>query len=86
MDKVKIGITGSGSLFGQAIIKSIKNSIWNEKAFLVGFDYFADTVGSLWVDKNFLLPDFLKADTNEKDWLGELIDIIKAEKAGKASK
>ncbi len=75
----KIGITGTGSLIGQAIIKSIIRSSNKDKYSLVGFDYFPDTVGSLWCNKNYILPDLLKAGT-EEIWLKELTNIILNEK------
>lgn len=78
MDKIIIGVTGTGSLFGQAIIKSLKHSR-HKDAYCVGFDYFPDTVGSFWVPKNYLLPDFLKKGVKEKDWLDEIIRIINLE-------
>src|SRR6476661_8335978 len=60
-----IGITGTGSLIGQAIIKCIKASEKYNDAALVGFDYFEKTVGSFWCDKNCLLPDILKSASSE---------------------
>jgi len=76
---VNIGITGSGSLIGQAVIKSIKNSNLKEHYRLIGFDYFENTVGSFWCHENHLLPDLLKPDLKEK-WLDSLIEILKAKK------
>jgi len=74
-----IGITGTGSLFGQAIIKSIKKSSFS-KSRLVGLDYFDNTVGSFWTDKNCILPDILNKNVKEKKWLEKIIDIINSEK------
>jgi carbamoyl-phosphate synthase large subunit len=72
---INIGVTGTGSLIGQAILKSIKYSEFKEIYKLVGFDYFKNTVGSFWCDENFILPDIL--DENSKgDWLKCLINII----------
>ncbi|MFH1441045.1 MAG: ATP-grasp domain-containing protein [Candidatus Omnitrophota bacterium] len=76
MRKITIGVTGTGSLIGQAIIKSIKNSIFKDEVRLAGFDYIDGTIGSCWVDTNFLLPDFLKKEISEVQWLAALIDII----------
>ncbi len=74
-----IGITGTGSLIGQAVIKSIKKSSFkNEK--LVGMDYFENTIGSYWVDKNYVLLDILDENIKEEDWLENIISIIKKEK------
>jgi len=76
---VNIGITGTGSLIGQAIIKSIQRSGESDNYNLIGFDYFENTVGSFWCSENHVLPDLL--DKNLKDqWLEELIRIIKDKK------
>jgi carbamoyl-phosphate synthase large subunit len=74
-----IGVTGIGSLFGQAIIKSIKKSSFNRSK-LIGVDYFNNTVGSFWTDKNYILPDILNKNIKEKKWLEKVIDIINLEK------
>ena len=55
-----VGITGTGSLIGQAIIKSIIRSDYSDNYNLVGFDYFTDTVGSFLCKKNHILPDIYK--------------------------
>lgn len=70
-----IGITGTGSLIGQAIIKSIKNSAYANDYQLIGFDYFNNTVGSFWCDENFILPDLLKPGI-EAAWLEEVQRVI----------
>ena len=75
---MNIGITGTGSLVGQAIIKSINNSIIKKNVRLIGFDYFPDTVGSYWVDDNYILPDILSPDI-EYLWLQKLCAIITSE-------
>jgi hypothetical protein len=74
-----IGITGTGSLVGQAIIKSIKKSSFKNEL-LIGMDYFSDTIGSFWVDKNYVLPDILNKSIKEKDWIENIINIINVEK------
>lgn len=79
MDKINIGITGTGSLIGQAVIKSIRASSLNEIISMFGFDYFKDTVGSYWVKKNFVLPDILKVNIKEEAWLNELIKSLRSE-------
>ncbi|MDY0328076.1 MAG: ATP-grasp domain-containing protein [Arcobacteraceae bacterium] len=74
-----IGITGTGSLIGQAVIKSIKKSSFkNEK--LIGMDYFANTIGSYWVDKNYVLVDILDKNVKEEDWFANVVDIIISER------
>jgi len=79
MDKLKVGITGLGSLIGQAIIKSIKKAELNNDISIVGFDYLPETIGAQWVEKEFLLPDFYKKKVEEQDWLDEIIRIINLE-------
>ncbi len=79
MEKHQIGITGTGSLIGQAIIKSILRSDYKEEFNLVGFDYFPDTIGSFWCNKNYILPDLLKPENQEK-WLSKIEDVIVEEK------
>lgn len=76
MDKIKIGVTGTGSLIGQAIIKSIRASILNKHISLCGFDYFEGTVGSYWVESNFVLLDVLKKEVKEEDWIDQVIKNI----------
>ncbi|MBT4764828.1 ATP-grasp domain-containing protein [bacterium] len=70
-----IAITGTGSLFGQAIIKSIKNSSFS-KYKLIGMDYFSDTIGSYWVDCNYILPDIFDKSITDEFWLESIISII----------
>lgn len=78
MEGVKVGITGTGSLIGQAIIKSIKNSSLRDKIDITGFDYFQNTIGSYWCNNNYLLPDLLKPGIFQ-EWKSRIIDIIKKE-------
>jgi len=80
MGKIKVGITGTGSLIGQAVIKSIKHSALRSRIFTVGFDYFPGTVGSYWVDKNYVIPDFLKRDVGDKKWLDAISSRISRER------
>ncbi len=73
---ITIGITGTGSLIGQAIIKSIKQSSFKNNI-LIGMDYFENTIGSYWTDENYILPDILDEDVTEKVWLEKFLSIIK---------
>lgn len=79
IDKIRIGITGTGSLIGQAIIKSIKASVFKNEAYLVGMDYFENTVGSYWCDKNYILPDLLKVDLLDV-WKQKIKEVISENK------
>lgn len=72
---ITIGITGTGSLIGQAIIKSIKQSPFKNSR-LIGMDYFRDTIGSYWTDKNYILPDILDQKVAEEIWLEKVLSII----------
>ena len=78
--KFNIGITGTGSLIGQAIIKSIIMSESNSDYNWIGVDYFNETVGSLFCKKNYILPDIYKSKSLSNDWISEIIKIIKKEK------
>ena len=71
-----VGVTGTGSLIGQGIIKSIKNSKLSKNYNVIGFDYFEDTVGSFWCDKNYILSDFYRKIVSEEEWISELIEKI----------
>jgi carbamoyl-phosphate synthase large subunit len=71
-----IGVTGTGSLIGQGIIKSILGCDRPEQYKIIGFDYFADTVGSFWCDKHFKLPDLLKPSISEDMWVDVLMNHI----------
>ncbi|MDF1594264.1 MAG: ATP-grasp domain-containing protein [Desulfobacterales bacterium] len=73
---LRIGITGTGSLIGQAIIKSIKESSFCRDCYVVGFDYFKNTVGSYWVNKNHLLPDILDNKITESQWVNAVTEAL----------
>ncbi len=77
MNKIKVGVTGTGSVFGQAIIKSILKSSLHNDISIVGFDYFKDTIGSYWIKRCFLLPDCLKEEI--EIWLEKIIEYINSE-------
>lgn len=75
-----VGITGTGSLIGQGIIKSIKNSIHASEYNLIGLDYFKETVGSFWCSTYYILPDLLKETVTKEEWLAEVKRIILIER------
>ena len=77
--KYNIGVTGTGSLIGQAIIKSIKNSNESNRFQIIGFDYFNDTVGSFLCKKNYKLTDIYANPDLEENWLKEVLLAIKEE-------
>lgn len=74
---INVLVTGVGSLLGQGILKSIRNS--NLDCNIIGTDYFASAVGLYWVNKGFILPDILKSEINESDWIDALLNIINDE-------
>ena len=77
--KHNIGVTGTGSLIGQAIIKSIKNSNESNYFKIIGFDYFNDTVGSFLCERNYKLTDIYTNPDLEENWLQEILFHIKQE-------
>ena len=77
--KHNIGVTGTGSLIGQAIIKSIKNSNESNNFKIIGFDYFNDTVGSFLCERNYKLTDIYTNPDLEENWLQEILSHIKEE-------
>jgi len=74
---INVGITGTGSLIGQGIIKSIKKSSIHARIRLVGFDYIPDTVGSYWCQENYVLPDIFKRNETVETWLERVIFHIR---------
>lgn len=74
---INIGVTGTGSLIGQAIIKCINLSKLKQEVNLVGFDYIPNSVGSYWCHHHYLLPDIFKRDEPEHKWLNQLIGHIR---------
>jgi carbamoyl-phosphate synthase large subunit len=77
---IRIGVTGTGSLIGQAIIKSIKAAPYYRDCHVIGFDYFKNTVGSYWVNKNYVLPDVLDSRITEEQWVKAVTKAIGNEK------
>ena len=77
--KYNIAVTGTGSLIGQAIIKSIQNSNESEKFKIIGFEYLKDTVGSFWCDKHINITDIYLYPHLEDNWLKEVIFHINNE-------
>ena len=73
----RILITGAGSLIGQGVIKTIKKI--KKKYYLVGTDYFKDSIGFYWVNKSYILPDLLKKKNIGK-WKKKFLKILEKEK------
>ena len=74
--KYKVGITGTGSLIGQAIIKCLQRSAEAKKYEIVGFEYLKDTVGSFWCDKHIMLTDIYCILIKRKNGLKSLYIIL----------
>jgi carbamoyl-phosphate synthase large subunit len=75
-NKINIAVTGIGSLIGQAIIKSIQRSDLKEKIEIIGFDYFNDTVGGFWIDEKYILPDILKPNVTQGEWVDVIVKVL----------
>lgn len=73
-----IGVTGTGSLVGQAIIKCIKSSRYFCNSGIIGFDYVPATVGSYWVDENIILPDITKPGVSYSNAVDAMIGHLNA--------
>lgn len=78
MDKKNVLVTGTGSLIGQAIIKSLLKSEIRDNIGIIGCDYFDNTVGSFWCERNYVLPDLLNEELIVA-WKKAIIDIIEKE-------
>lgn len=76
VDRINVLVTGTGSLIGQAVIKSILRSSIREKVVLIGCDYFKGTVGGYWCEENYILPDFLDPGMEEA-WVEAVIRIVR---------
>ena len=70
---IKILVTGAGSLLGQGIIKTLRASKYNIKIFST--DYFKKSIGFIWSDYSYIMPDILKDEENKKIWLKKIIKI-----------
>ena len=75
--KINIGVTGTGSLIGQAIIKCINISSLKNNIEITGFDYVNGSVGSYWCKNHYLLPDIFKKNIKEEVWLNAILEHIK---------
>lgn len=75
-NNINIAVTGTGSLIGQAVIKSIQRSELKSKVNIIGLDYFKETVGSFWAIKNYLLPDILNPNITQEEWLEVITNVI----------
>ncbi|MBF0479351.1 MAG: ATP-grasp domain-containing protein [Candidatus Omnitrophica bacterium] len=67
-------VTGAGSVIGQALIKSIRKS--SLKCRIIAADYFSHAVGLYWADSQYLLPDILKKEVTEEEWISAVKKIL----------
>lgn len=74
---ITVGILGAGSLLGQGLIKSVRMSKLDCR--LVGLDFFPQAVGLYWTDMSYLLVDVLDPKVEEKQYIEQLIRILKQE-------
>ena len=74
---IRILVTGVGSLIGQGILKSIQHSKLDCN--VTGTDYFPSAVGLYWVDNRYILPDLIKPEISESQWVEALVNIINKE-------
>ena len=71
-----VGILGAGSLIGQGVIKSLRESSLDLR--IVGLDYFPTAVGLYWTDESVVLPDVLSDEVTEADYLATMKNEIVA--------
>ena len=71
---IKILVTGAGSTLGLSIISAIKSS--KIGSFIIGADYIENSAGLYKVKKGFLLPDILKKNVLEQNWISAIKKII----------
>jgi len=74
---VTVGILGAGSLFGQGLIKALRQGTVPHR--VVGFDVFPHAVGLYWSDASYLLPSQSAPDFSESDYLEQLLDGLREE-------
>src|SRR3989338_5344379 len=77
--RVTVAVTGSGSLIGQGVIKSLKMSTLDVR--VVALDYFRHAVGLYWAEASHLLPDILSPEVGEDAYVTTLAEILKREQA-----
>ena len=75
--KINIGVTGIGSLIGQAILKCIKASTLKDLIEITGFDYIKGAIGAHWCNHHYLLPDIFRKNEKEEVWLAKLLKYIR---------
>jgi carbamoyl-phosphate synthase large subunit len=76
MSAIKITVTGAGSLFGQGILKSLRDERSRLEMCIQGIDYFPDAFGFRYCDAVDTLPDLLSHDIDEDDWYEILVQKV----------
>lgn len=77
MTKVKVSVTGAGSLFGQGILKSVRDDPGSIYLEIQGLDYFCDAFGFRYCNTACVLPDILSEHVSEVEWYNELVAAVK---------
>ena len=76
MIKVKVSVTGAVSLFGQGILKSVRDDLGSIYPEIHGLDYFWDAFGFRYCDSATVLPDILSEHVSEIEWYNELVAAV----------
>ncbi|MEC9265218.1 MAG: ATP-grasp domain-containing protein [Pseudomonadota bacterium] len=74
MTGLRLTVTGAGSLFGQGILKSLRQA--DIPVVIQGLDYFPDAFGFRYCDSRGLLPDFLSPSVTEDAWFDALAGFV----------
>ena len=77
--KVNVGVTGTGSLIGQGILKCLIKANTSYDLKITGFDYFPETIGSFYCSNHYLLPDIFLNPLKKSEWCQCIISAIKKE-------
>ena len=69
-------VTGYGSLVGQAIIKTIRNSKYSNNLKIISTDYVENLYGQSLADKYYILSDVFKNKKLIDKWISEITNIL----------
>ena len=72
---INILVTGAGSTLGLGIINTIRSS--GSNSVIYGSDYIKNSIGLFRVRTGFLLPDILRDEISEQEWISAIKKIIK---------
>ena len=77
MKRVRLTVTGAGSLFGQGILKSLRVSQNSVDVKIQGLDYFSNAFGFRYCDTCDVLPDILSKHVQLDYWYDCLVGSVK---------